>query len=54
MNSTEQATKLLESLQDDLQGLKACVRGENRHSVVCMLEKLQEAIEILNQSNAID
>lgn len=54
MNSTEQAAKLLESLQDDLQGLKACVRGENRHSVVCMLQKLQEAIEILNHKVTVD
>ncbi|MNR33629.1 hypothetical protein D3C85_1513140 [compost metagenome] len=48
--AVERAVKTLESLQDDLQGLKACVRGENRHSVVCMLEKLQSVIETLNRA----
>ena len=54
MNKQTDVLVPLESLQDDLQGLKACVRGENRHSVVCILEKLQEAIEILNGSEAVD
>lgn len=58
MNSTEQAieraVKALESLQDDLQGLKACVRGENRHSVVMMLGKLQSVIESLNELEKAD
>ena len=54
MTRTEQAVRTLESLQEDLQGLKACVRGENRHSVVCMLEKLQGVIEGLNELETTD
>lgn len=54
MKNTEKATKLLESLRDDLQGLKACVRGENRYSVVMILEKLDEAIVYLNEESKSD
>ena len=54
MNNTERVVKILESLRDDLQGLKACVRGENRYSVVLMLEKLQELIVCLNQESESD